>query len=264
VVVVVADRPVRAANFRPGDTRLHGAETIRLHPIDFPPVVPVGNGVELVVLAPLRVDKRLPLTATVPGQCHQLPMLTKFRRPQAGAVPGHVGVTPAGKGESAAVRRQAGGGYKVAVRKQYLTRGNTLQGQGNQRVARLTLAPVVLAHAQQPGSGPVEDTACIAQRLRGSDSLGFAAGDHAVQTLVLEVGEPDGAICHQYIAPTVFLHPGPGIPGLRQDFLRLATAGPAHDSIATTLLGTRFDPIQVIAVNTESAEAAAALHYRGG
>src|SRR5713101_8913588 len=112
-------------------------------------------------------------------------------------------------------------------------------------------ACVVLANRDQSLMPLIEDEVGVPDVLGRRDRDGWPSRIVPVEALILEVGEPDGALAHQVPAAAILVDPRARVVLRRRD-VRDAPVGTAPDNDITASLGRPLlDPIDVIAVELD-------------
>src|SRR6202171_802268 len=114
---------------------------------------------------------------------------------------------------------------------------------------------VVLADRDQSLMPLVEDEIGVPDVLGRRDGDGGPPRILPVEALVVEVGEPHGALARQIRPAAVLMHPVARVVIRRRDVCDTAVRTAPDDDIPAGLCGPLFDPIDVIAIKLDRAEA---------
>jgi hypothetical protein len=136
--------------------------------------------------------------------------------PQAGRIPRHVGMVPRQPRQALSVRAEARGTHEVLpARKQPAFVGAILEADRHDGVDGLALAPVVLAHGQDPLTPAIELEVGVAQlpAALGRERPQSRGVVQPIHPLIGKVGEDDDAVAHAIGAAAVFVHARADVKG---------------------------------------------------
>ena len=199
---------------RVGELRLHRGQRLEpraVHePIQVPPAAPVGDEVQRAVRGELGLDDRFVRSARGQDRLAEGPVRPDRRDPQAGRVPGHVGVVPLEPGEPRPVRGDARRRDEVGPRDEDARVAVAVERHVDDLVDRLALAAVILADRDEAAARGVEPEIGVAPRAGRRDRDGGRdPGVEPVEPAVGAVGEGHDAAGDGIRAAAVLVDPGP-------------------------------------------------------
>ncbi len=118
---------------------------------------------------------------------------------------------------------------------------------------------MVLAHGEDTLACGVDRQVRVAHIPFGTDGARRRCGILAVETLVVEVGEPDGAVADRVIAAAIFMDARTRVEAARRDVGNRAVHGAAHYHLPAVLVRPSLDPVQVGAIPPRCGQAQLAL-----
>ena len=231
--------------------------------IEVPPAAAaVRNEIEIAVGRPTRLEHRFVRPARDPARLGHRAIDLDLADPRLGGDPRHVGMIPGEPGQALAIRAYTRRRVEVVARDEDLGRRLSAgEVDARQRVDHLTGACVVFVDADQAAVPPIDHAVGVAQRAcrdrcRGEGARGVA-GILAIETLVGEVREVDGAVLHGERAAAIFVHAradvvGVGIVG-RHGIGLAARDGPV-DEASSLLLRLELGPVDRVAVERDLVE----------
>ena len=172
-------------------------------------------------------------------------------------VPRHVRVVPLGPGQPSGrgeLRRRV----EVGARAQHLAAVDVVavQAERDDRVHRFAAAAVVFADRQHQIPVGMHPQIAVPKIIpRGDRIRRPVVGDHP-HPAVGQLADHDDAVADVVLAAAVLVHPVPHVRRCRGDLERLAAAQrTAPQAGAAGLFGVRLQPVEVVAVDADSAEA---------
>ena len=112
---------------------------------------------------------------------------------------------------------------------------------------------MILAHADQSATQRIDHAIRVAQRGLGRDRPRRVAGLVAIETLIGEVREVDGAVMQRIRSAAIFVNARADVEPLRSD-VNGTSRGPFHDHVPPTFERAPFEPVNVAAVNLDLIE----------
>src|SRR5262245_40683368 len=130
-----------------------------------------------------------------------------------------------------------------------------VQIDSNDGINRFALPGMILAHAIETISAPIELAIGITHCGSWGQRRGFANETLEVQPLIGEVGKNNRAVQYRVVAAPILMHAGARIEPQWSHIGDCPVAGPAHDDFSTAFLRTPLDPIDVITVDADLLQA---------
>ena len=198
-----------------------------------------------------RLEDRFLLTTGDALRIYEVTRFVESGRPQFGSIPWHVGVIPGQPRQPRAVRAEAGCGVKIVPKNEHApARFVAAQVERHERVdGLLSSVGVILAHGDQPVTRPVDDDISIAIGAFVCQRFRHFARAHAVQALILEVGEIDCPVVDHPISSAILMDARARVPRRRDDVGGGTIRRAPHDHLSPAFQRPTLRPIEVRAVN---------------
>src|SRR5712691_6276388 len=186
--------------------------------VEVPPARPVGDVVQLALRSPLRLADRLARTAGDLARRRDRPVRVELPDPELGPVPWHVRVVPREPREPASFGAELWRRVEIVAAREHDRIASPVHIECDERVDSLAFpARMVLAHGEDTLAFAVDREVRMAHIPLGADGARRPCGILPVETLVIEVGEPDGAVADRVIAAAIFMDARTRIEAARCD-----------------------------------------------
>src|SRR5713101_8001756 len=168
--------------------------------VEVPPACPIGDVVQLALRSPLGLADRLARTAGDLARRLKRPVRIELTDPELGPVPWHVGVVPREPRKPSSVGAEPGRRVEVVAAREHYRIAPPVHVECDERVDSLAFPPrMVLAHCEDALAWAVDRQVRVPHSPFGADGARRPCGILAVDTLVVEVGEPDRAVADRVI-----------------------------------------------------------------